>query len=48
VDDETQKNDLAIIQKIIGGSEQLTARCFYDFTLVRNADHELTQSGWKP
>jgi len=48
VDDETQKNDLAIIQKIIGGNEQLTANRFYDFTLARNADRELTQSGWKP
>jgi ABC-type nitrate/sulfonate/bicarbonate transport system substrate-binding protein len=48
VDDETQKNDLSIIQQIIGGTEQLPTNRFYDFALARKADRELTQTGWKP
>jgi ABC-type nitrate/sulfonate/bicarbonate transport system substrate-binding protein len=48
VDEETQKNDLAIIQQIIGGKEQLPVDRFYDFSLARNADSALTQAGWKP
>ena len=48
VDDETQKNDLSIIQQIIGGTEQLPVNRFYDFALARKADRELTQTGWKP
>jgi hypothetical protein len=48
VDEETQKNDLSIIQQIIGGTEQLPANRFYDFALARKADRELTQTGWQP
>jgi ABC-type nitrate/sulfonate/bicarbonate transport system substrate-binding protein len=48
VDDETQKNDLSIIQQIIGGTEQLPANRFYDFAVARKADRELVQAGWKP
>ncbi|MGE5304724.1 MAG: ABC transporter substrate-binding protein [Alphaproteobacteria bacterium] len=48
VDEETQKNDLSIIRRITGVSETLPVDRAYDFALVRAADHELTQSGWRP
>ena len=48
VDEETQKNDLAIIRHVAGVTETLPIDRAYDFNLVRAADHELTQSGWHP
>lgn len=48
VDEETQKNDLAIIRHVAGVSEIMPIDRAYDFSLVRAADHELTQSGWHP
>jgi ABC-type nitrate/sulfonate/bicarbonate transport system substrate-binding protein len=48
VDEETQKNDLSIIRRITGVTETLPIDRAYDFTLVRAADYELTQSGWHP
>jgi hypothetical protein len=48
VDDETQRNDLVIIQQVLGGTESLAPQRFYDFSLTAKADRELTHVGWRP
>jgi len=48
VDEETQRNDLAIIRQITGVNDLMPIDRAYDFSLVRAADPELTQSGWHP
>lgn len=48
VDEETQRNDLAVIRQVIGASEPMAITRGYDFSIARAADRELTQSGWRP
>lgn len=48
VDEETQRNDLAVIRQVIGAPEPIAITRGYDFSLARAADRELTQSGWRP
>src|SRR5262245_22102004 len=48
VDEETQRNDLAVIRQVIGATEPMAITRGYDFSLARAADRELTQSGWRP
>jgi hypothetical protein len=48
VDEETQRNDLAVIRQVIGATEPMAVTRGYDFSLARAADRELTQSGWRP
>ena len=48
VDDETQRNDLAIIRQVINGNETLPNARGYDFSFASEADAQLNKSGWKP
>ena len=48
VDEETQKNDLAVISHITGIDEPIPVARAYDFSQVRGADRELTRAGWLP
>jgi len=48
VDDETQRNDLAIIRQVINGNETLPNARGYDFSFALEADAQLNKSGWKP
>jgi ABC-type nitrate/sulfonate/bicarbonate transport system substrate-binding protein len=48
VDEETQKNDLAIIRQVTGVSDIMPIERAYDFSLARAADRELMQSAWHP
>ncbi len=48
VDDETQRNDLAIIRQVINGNETLPIAKGYDFSFASEADAQLNKIGWKP
>jgi NitT/TauT family transport system substrate-binding protein len=48
VDDETQRNDLAIIRQVINGNETLPNAKGYDFSFASEADAQLNKIGWKP
>jgi NitT/TauT family transport system substrate-binding protein len=48
VDDETQRNDLAIIRQVVNTSETLPNARAYDFSFALDADQQLNRSGWKP
>jgi ABC-type nitrate/sulfonate/bicarbonate transport system substrate-binding protein len=48
VDEETQKNDLAIIRQIADVSEPIPIARAYDFSFAYDADKQLNQAGWRP
>jgi len=48
VDEETQKNDLAIIQQVAAVKEPVPIARAYDFTFAAEADRQLNQAGWRP
>ena len=48
VDEETQKNDLAIIRQIADVSEPIPMARAYDFSFAHEADTQLNQAGWRP
>jgi len=48
VDDETQRNDLAIIRQVINGNETLPNAKGYDFSFASEADAQLNKLDWKP
>ena len=48
VDDETQRNDLAIIRQVVNTSETLPNARAYDFSFALDADQQLNKAGWKP
>jgi len=48
VDDETQKNDLAIIGQVVGMKEAIPTTRAYDLSFASDADRQLTQAGWRP
>lgn len=48
VDDETQKNDLAIVKLVAEVSEVVPNNKAYDFTFARQAEAQLNKQGWKP
>ena len=48
VDDETQKNDLAIIRQVVNANETLPNARAYDFSFALEADQQLNKTGWKP
>lgn len=48
VDEETQRNDLAIIGQIAEVKEPIPLNRAYDFSLALEADQQLNKSGWKP
>jgi ABC-type nitrate/sulfonate/bicarbonate transport system substrate-binding protein len=48
VDEETQRNDLAIIRQVVNASETVPNAKAYDFTFALDADQQLNKAGWKP
>jgi len=48
VDDETQKNDLAIIRQVVNANEAVPNAKGYDFSFAHEADQQLNKAGWKP
>jgi len=48
VDDETQRNDLAIIRQVTNTNESLPNARAYDFSFAHDADQQLNKAGWKP
>ena len=48
VDEETQKNDLAIVKLVAEVNEIVPPQRAYDFSFVRRAEQELNKQGWKP
>lgn len=48
VDEETQKNDLAVIRQVLDAKEALAPARVFDFSFALDADRQLTKAGWKP
>jgi ABC-type nitrate/sulfonate/bicarbonate transport system substrate-binding protein len=48
VDEETQRNDLAIVAQIAGVNEPISPARAYDFSFAAEADQQLNKAGWKP
>jgi ABC-type nitrate/sulfonate/bicarbonate transport system substrate-binding protein len=48
VDEETQRNDLQIIRRVVNTNEALPVGKAYDFSFAQAADQQLNQLGWKP
>lgn len=48
VDEETQKNDLAIIQQVAATKDPVPISRAYDFSFALEADRQLNQAGWRP
>ncbi len=48
VDDETKRNDLAIIRQVTSTNETLPNARAYDFGSALEADQQLNKVGWKP
>jgi len=48
VDEETQKNDLAIIAQVTKAIEPVAPARAYDFSFALEADRQLTQAAWRP
>ncbi len=48
VDEETQRNDLAIIRDVAKVPEPVPIARAYDFSFAREADRQLNQATWRP
>ncbi len=48
VDEEAQRNDLAIVRQVINGNDTVPIARAYDFSFAHEADEQLTRTGWKP
>jgi ABC-type nitrate/sulfonate/bicarbonate transport system substrate-binding protein len=48
VDDETQKNDLAIVKLVAEVNDVVPPQRAYDFSFVRQAEQQQSKQGWKP
>lgn len=48
VDEETQKNDLAIVKLVAEVNEVVPPQRAYDFSFMRQAEQQLNKQGWKP
>jgi ABC-type nitrate/sulfonate/bicarbonate transport system substrate-binding protein len=48
VDEQSQKNDLAIVAQVAEVAEVVPPRRAYDFTFARAAEQQLGKQGWKP
>jgi ABC-type nitrate/sulfonate/bicarbonate transport system substrate-binding protein len=48
VDEETQRNDIEVIRQILKSQDPIPVQRAYDFRFAREADRQLTQSGWRP
>ena len=48
VDEETQRNDLAIVKLVAEVNEVVPINKAYDFSFARQAEAQLNKQGWKP
>jgi ABC-type nitrate/sulfonate/bicarbonate transport system substrate-binding protein len=48
VDEEAQRNDLAIVRQVVNGNETIATAKAYDFSFAHEADQQLNKTGWKP
>jgi ABC-type nitrate/sulfonate/bicarbonate transport system substrate-binding protein len=48
VDEETQRNDLAIVRQVAGVTENVPIQRAYDFRFAREAAQQLARTGWRP
>lgn len=48
VDEETQRNDLAIVKLVAEVNEVVPIQRAYDFSFVRQAEQQLDRANWKP
>lgn len=48
VDEDTQKNDLAVIRQVLDAKEAISPARAFDFSFALEADRQLTKAGWKP
>ena len=48
VDEETQRNDLAIVKLVAEVNDVVPIQKAYDFSFVRQAEQQLKKAGWKP
>jgi ABC-type nitrate/sulfonate/bicarbonate transport system substrate-binding protein len=48
VDEEIQRNDLAIIRQVAGVLDAIPVSRAYDFSFALEADRQLNQVGWRP
>ncbi|MBI2532256.1 MAG: hypothetical protein HYW03_08595 [Deltaproteobacteria bacterium] len=48
VDEDIQKNDVAIVAQVADVSEAIAPARAYDFRFVLEADQQLNKSGWRP
>ena len=48
VDEQTQKNDLAIVAQVADVNEVIQPKRAYDFSFARQAEASLNKQGWKP
>ena len=48
VDEETQRNDLAIVKLVAEVNEVVPPQRAYDFSFVRQAEQQLNKQSWKP
>lgn len=48
VDEETQKNDLAIVRLVAEVNEVVPPQRAYDFSFARQAEQQLNKQNWKP
>jgi ABC-type nitrate/sulfonate/bicarbonate transport system substrate-binding protein len=48
VDEQTQKNDLAIVAQVADVNEIIQPKRAYDFSFARQAEAQLNKQGWKP
>ncbi len=48
VDEQTQRNDLAVVLQLIGVNENVPIRRAYDFSYAQEADRQLASTGWRP
>ena len=48
VDEETQRNDLAIVRQVAEVTDIVPIQRAYDFSFARQAEQQLNKSGWKP
>ncbi len=48
VDEQIQRNDLAIVRQLVGVTENVPIGRAYDFSFAREADRQLASTGWRP
>jgi ABC-type nitrate/sulfonate/bicarbonate transport system substrate-binding protein len=48
VDEETQRNDLAIVRQVAEVTDVVPNQRAYDFSFARQAEQQLNKAGWKP